>query len=69
MTDLSLDLIQSTNAIVVDGGLVKTGLYANLLASLRQDQRESIQRENPEGLTGAAALVCNRSSWLKPLLQ
>ncbi|MEJ1117569.1 carbohydrate kinase [Phyllobacterium sp. CCNWLW109] len=57
MTDLSLDLIQSTNAIVVDGGLVKTGLYANLLASLRQDQR-IYSSENPEGSAfGAAALV------------
>lgn len=61
MTDLSLDLIQSTNVIVVDGGLVKTGLFGNLLASFRQGQR-IYSSSNPEGSAfGAAALVYGQS--------
>ena len=57
MTDLSLDLIQSSNPIVIDGGLVKTGLYAALLAALRQGQ-DVFTSPNAEGSAfGAAALV------------
>lgn len=57
MTDLSLDLIGSENAIVIDGGLVKTGLYAGLLAALRPGQTVHTSA-NPEGSAfGAAALV------------
>jgi sugar (pentulose or hexulose) kinase len=57
MTDLSLDLIGSQNEIVIDGGLVKTGLYASLLAALRLGQTVHTST-NPEGSAlGAAALV------------
>ena len=57
MTDLSLDLIGSGNAIVIDGGLVKTGLYAAVLAALRAGQTVHTSA-NPEGSAfGAAALV------------
>lgn len=57
MTDLSLDLIGSQNTIVIDGGLVKTGLYASILAALRPDQPVHVSA-NPEGSAfGAAALV------------
>jgi sugar (pentulose or hexulose) kinase len=57
MTDLSLDLIGSENAIVIDGGLVKTDLYAPLLAALRPGQTIHTS-SNPEGSAlGAAALV------------
>ena len=57
MTDLSLDLIGSDNTIVIDGGLVKTGLYAAILAALRPAQTVHISA-NPEGSAfGAAALV------------
>jgi sugar (pentulose or hexulose) kinase len=57
MTDLSLDLMRSTNDIVIDGGLVKTGLFAGLLAALRPDQ-VVLTSANPEGSAyGAAALV------------
>lgn len=57
MTDLSLDLIGSQNALVIDGGLVKTGLYAPLLAALRPGQIVHTS-SNPEGSAlGAAALV------------
>jgi len=57
MTDLSLDLIGSTNTIVIDGGLVKTGLYASVLAALRPGQAVYTSA-NPEGSAfGAAALV------------
>lgn len=61
MTDLSLNLIQSTNTIVIDGGMVKTGLFANLLANFRQGQR-IYSSANPEGSAfGAAALVYDLS--------
>jgi sugar (pentulose or hexulose) kinase len=57
MTDLSLDLIGSENAIVIDGGLVKSALYAPLLAALRPGQAIHTS-SNPEGSAlGAAALV------------
>ncbi len=59
MTDLSLDLIGSANDIVIDGGLVKTGLYASVLAALRPGQTVHTSA-NPEGSAfGAAALVFN----------
>ncbi|WP_312949259.1 carbohydrate kinase [Agrobacterium sp.] len=61
MTDLSLDLIGSKNTIVIDGGLVKTGLYASVLAALRPDQTVHTSA-NPEGSAfGAAALVFDAS--------
>lgn len=57
MTDLSLDLIGSENEIVIDGGLVKTGLYASVLAAFRPGQTVHTSA-NPEGSAfGAAALV------------
>ncbi|WP_409526956.1 hypothetical protein [Rhizobium sp. G21] len=57
MTDLSLDLIGSDNTIVIDGGLVKSALYAPLLAALRPGQIVHTSN-NPEGSAlGAAALV------------
>ncbi len=57
MTDLSLDLIDSKNTIIVDGGLVKTGFYAELLAQLRP-QQTVLRSDNPEGsATGAAILA------------
>jgi sugar (pentulose or hexulose) kinase len=57
MTDLSLDLIGSQNTIVIDGGLVRTGLYAPVLAALRPGQPVHTS-SHPEGSAyGAAALV------------
>jgi sugar (pentulose or hexulose) kinase len=57
MTSLSLDLIRSDNAIVIDGGLVKTGLFAEILAQLRPSQ-EIFTSPTAEGSAfGAAALV------------
>lgn len=57
MTDLSLDLIRSEHSIVIDGGLVKTGLFAELLAELRPTQ-EVYSSTTAEGSAfGAAALV------------
>jgi sugar (pentulose or hexulose) kinase len=57
MTDLSLDLMRSANPIVIDGGLVKTGLFAALLAQLRPGQ-SVFTSANAEGSAfGAAALV------------
>jgi sugar (pentulose or hexulose) kinase len=57
MTDLSLDLVQSDNDLVVDGGLVKTGLYAPLLAQLRHSQTVLSSREVEGSALGAAALA------------
>ncbi|MFK0335131.1 FGGY-family carbohydrate kinase [Rhizobium sp. NPDC090275] len=57
MTDLCLDLIRSRNSIVIDGGLVKTGLFPELLAELRPSQ-EVYSSATAEGSAfGAAALV------------
>ncbi len=57
MTNLSLDLIQSQNAIVIDGGLVKTGLFAELLAQLRPSQPIFTSATAEGSAFGAAALV------------
>jgi sugar (pentulose or hexulose) kinase len=62
MTDLSLELIKSSNPIVIDGGLVKTGLYAEVLAALRPRQAVYTSA-NPEGSAfGAAALVFDQTA-------
>jgi sugar (pentulose or hexulose) kinase len=57
MTNLSLDLIQSENEIVIDGGLVKTGLFAELLAQLRPSQPIFTSATAEGSAFGAAALV------------
>lgn len=57
MTATSLDLIQSANAIVIDGGLVKTGLFAGLLAALRPGQAVYTSANAEGSAFGAAALV------------
>ncbi|CDM61744.1 MULTISPECIES: FGGY-family carbohydrate kinase [Rhizobium] len=57
MTDLSLDLIRSSNPIVIDGGLVKTGLFAQLLAQLRPAQPIFTSTTAEGSAFGAAALV------------
>jgi sugar (pentulose or hexulose) kinase len=57
MTDLSLDLIRSQNVAVIDGGLVKTGLYAGLLAQLRPSQSFKINPNAEGSAFGAAALA------------
>jgi sugar (pentulose or hexulose) kinase len=57
MTDLTLDLLHSTDAIVLDGGLAKVTAIARLLAALRPKQAVLVGR-NPEGTAcGAAALA------------
>jgi sugar (pentulose or hexulose) kinase len=57
MIDLSLDLIHSTNTVIVDGGLNNGGLLARLLAQLRPGQA-FMQGATLEGsATGAAALA------------
>src|SRR5690606_10066174 len=48
MSDYCLDLIGSRNTIIVDGGLVKTGAYAEVLAQLRPEQKV-LSSDNPEG--------------------
>ncbi|RWA83833.1 carbohydrate kinase [Mesorhizobium sp.] len=57
MIDLSLDLIRSREAVIVDGGLNAGGLLAGLLAALRPGQ-SFLQGATLEGsATGAAALA------------
>ena len=60
MTDLSLDLIGSRNTIIVDGGLVKTSLYAEVLAQLRPGQN-LLSSDNPEGSAIGAAILARES--------
>ncbi|RUX34337.1 carbohydrate kinase [Mesorhizobium sp. M2A.F.Ca.ET.042.01.1.1] len=57
MIDLSLDLIRSSNTVIVDGGLNTGGLLAALLAALRPGQpfRQGATLEG--SATGAAALA------------
>jgi sugar (pentulose or hexulose) kinase len=57
MTDFCLDLIRSENSIVIDGGLVKTGLFAQLLAELRPSQDVYSSATAEGSAFGAAALV------------
>ncbi|MDX8439151.1 FGGY-family carbohydrate kinase [Mesorhizobium australafricanum] len=57
MIDLSLDLIRSSETVIVDGGLNAGGLLAGLLAQLRPGQ-SFLQGATLEGsATGAAALA------------
>jgi sugar (pentulose or hexulose) kinase len=57
MIDLSLDLIHSSNTVIVDGGLNTGGLLASLVAALRPGQA-FMQGATLEGsATGAAALA------------
>ncbi|WP_338086145.1 carbohydrate kinase [Gluconacetobacter azotocaptans] len=57
MTDLTLDLLRSTDAIVFDGGLAKVGAIPRLIAALRPAQAVLVGR-NPEGTAcGAAGLA------------
>ncbi|QRM57377.1 carbohydrate kinase [Sinorhizobium sp. BG8] len=65
MTDLSLDLIRSKNPIVIDGGLVKTGLYAELLAALRPGQ-PILTSANAEGSAFGAAALAFEEIGIKP---
>jgi len=57
MIDLSLDLIYSSNTVIIDGGLNSSGLLASLVAALRPAQA-FMQGATLEGsATGAAALA------------
>lgn len=67
MTDLSLDLIRSANPIVIDGGLVKTGAFASLLAALRPEQTVSASA-NPEGSAFGAAALAFEQIGLRPFV-
>ena len=57
MTDLSLDLIKSSNLLVVDGGLAKIDLYTAMLAQLRPAQTVVTSAMSEGSATGAAALA------------
>lgn len=57
MSDLSLDLITSTNTIVIDGGLLKHEHFAGLLAALRPQQTILISNTSEGSACGAAALA------------
>jgi sugar (pentulose or hexulose) kinase len=57
MIDLSLDLIHSSNTVIVDGGLNTGGLLASLLAALRPSQAFTQGATLEGSATGAAALA------------
>jgi sugar (pentulose or hexulose) kinase len=57
MTDLSLDLIQSANMLVVDGGLAKIELFTAMLAQLRPAQKIVHSKASEGSAMGAAALA------------
>ncbi|CDX26600.1 Carbohydrate kinase, FGGY [Mesorhizobium sp. ORS 3324] len=57
MVDLSLDLIRSQGAVIVDGGLNAGGLLAGLLAALRPGQSFMRGATLEGSATGAAALA------------
>lgn len=65
MTDYCLDLIGSKNTLIVDGGLVKTGAYAEMLAELRPSQRV-LSSDNPEGSAVGAATLAFEALSVKP---
>lgn len=65
MTDLSLDLIRSRNTVIVDGGLVKTGLYTGLLAQLRPSQ-SFMTSANAEGSAFGAAALAFEAMGIRP---
>ncbi|MGC4026409.1 MAG: FGGY family carbohydrate kinase [Mesorhizobium sp.] len=57
MTDLSLDLIQSDNTLIVDGGLAKIDLYTAMLGQLRPSQKVVRSSMSEGSATGAAAIA------------
>ncbi len=57
MTDLSLDLIEARNTVIIDGGLLNAALFAPVLGQLRADQ-PVLSSDSLEGsATGAAILA------------
>lgn len=65
MTDLSLDLIQSENLLVLDGGLAKIDLFTTMLGQLRPTQSVVRSMMSEGSATGAAALAF-KALGLKP---
>ncbi|WP_342629547.1 carbohydrate kinase [Nguyenibacter vanlangensis] len=65
MTDLTLDLLRSTDAIVFDGGLAKVGVIPRLVAALRPAQTVLVGR-NPEGTACGAAGLAYAARGLDP---
>ncbi|MFV2034766.1 MAG: FGGY-family carbohydrate kinase [Halocynthiibacter sp.] len=57
MCDLSLDLIQSHNPLVIDGGLTKSPVFAGLIGQLRTSQNVSTSPLSEGSAFGAAALA------------
>jgi len=61
MSDLSLDLICSDNTLVIDGGLVKSAVFAALIAQLRPSQSVCTSPVSEGSAFGAAALAFEAS--------
>lgn len=57
MTDLSLELIKSEDLIVLDGGLAKIDLFAEMVAQLRPSQTVVRSTTSEGSAAGAAALA------------
>lgn len=57
MTDLSLDLIHSTNTLIVDGGLSRMDFFNAALGQLRPSQKVLRSTMSEGSATGAAAIA------------
>lgn len=65
MMDFALDMIRSTNTIVVDGGLTRIALLTSMVAQLRPGQRVLCSTTSEGTAKGAAALAF-RAQGLSP---
>lgn len=65
MMSTMLDLLQSHNTIIVDGGLANNATLLRLLAALRPGQ-QVLRCDNPEGTAAGAAALAFESRSLQP---
>ena len=68
MTNAVLDLIQSTNTVIVDGGLVHNAAYLGLLAQLREGQA-LLGNAAAEGSAEGAAVIAYEALGHRPTLE
>ncbi len=68
MTNAVLDLIQSTNTVIVDGGLVHNAAYLGLLAQLR-DGQAVLGNAAAEGSAEGAAVIAFEALGHRPPLE
>lgn len=68
MMSTMLDLLQSQNAIIVDGGLTNNLTLLRLLAALRPDQ-QVLRGDNAEGTAAGAAALAFESNGQQPFTE